>query len=346
MKKKLFFMLLVGLMSLFIVACTSSQSSGENNSSDSKSSNNQSSSEKPKNDSSFPNGPVKLIVPYGPGGGTDLSARILQPFLEEELGVPVVVENIEGGGGWVGWSELARSKADGYTIGYMNMPNVIVGYKNPEVNRKETLESFDFLSNHVVDKGVIAIRADEDRFKTIEELIAYAKDNELTVNASGVGSANHFVGSQLNQQLGTKFNFVHMNGVGEAIPAVLGGHVDVLIAGVGETMSNIKDGEFLPLAVFGDNRVEALPDVPTVNESVGAKTNPFLFRPIAGPAGLDPEVKKVLEQALVKAISNEQHVEKIAKTGMEVDTTIGDELNTLLSNLETDIDGAKDIFGW
>jgi tripartite-type tricarboxylate transporter receptor subunit TctC len=217
---------------------------------------------------------------------------------------------------------------------------------NPELDRTETLDSYDFLTNHVVDAGVVAINADEDRFENLEELIEYAQDNEVTVNASGVGSANHFVGAQLNQQLGTNFDFVHMDGVGEAIPAVLGNHVDVLIAGVGETISNINDGEFIPLGVFGDERVEALPDVPTINEEMDAETDVFLNRPIAAPAGLDEEVANALEEALIRALENEDHIEEIADVGMEVDTTSGEELTSMLEELESSLEESKGIFGW
>ncbi|WP_339316323.1 tripartite tricarboxylate transporter substrate binding protein [Oceanobacillus sp. FSL W7-1304] len=327
MRNKLTYLLLIALSLIVISACSSDENAGASV-------------------ESYPEKAVTLIVPYAPGGGTDLSARILQPYLEDELGVPVVIENKEGGGGWVGWSELARSEPDGYTIGYMNMPNLIVGYMNPEVNRSENLDSFDFLTNHVVDAGVIAIRPDEDRFSTIEELVEYAKEHEVTVNSSGVGSANHFVGSQLNTQLGTNFKFVQMNGVGEAIPAVLGGHVDVLIAGIGETMANLNSGEFEALAVFGDEEVEQLPGVPTVNAAVGSETDIFLYRPIAAPAGLEPEIMNKLQTALEKAHSNEEHIKQINDLGMVVDSTKGEDLEEQLKSLEVNIDEAKSVFGW
>lgn len=312
----------------------------------------QKSTNTPKTDQStaqqidWPKKPITLIVPYAAGGGTDLSARILKPYLEKELGVSVVVENKPGGGGWVGWSALATSKPDGYTIGYMNFPNVIAGYLNPSMKRTENLDSFQFIINHVVDAGVIAIRPDEKRFTNIKELVEYAKNNDLTMNTSGVGSANHFVGVQMNKQLGMKFRFVQTDGTAQAIPNVLGGHVDVLVAGISETMEMLKNGQLKPIAVFGSQRVPQLPDVPTINEAVGAKTEKFISRGIAGPKGIDSQIVAKLEAAFEKAEKNAEHIKKIGDVGMEVETTKGDAYKQLLKKQEGSISELKSVFGW
>ena len=295
---------------------------------------------------SYPEKPIKLIIPYDAGGGTDLSARTLQPYLEKELGVSVVVENKPGAGGWLGWSELATSEPDGYTIAYMNFPNVIAGYLNPSLKRTESLDSFDFIINHVEDAGVIVIRPDDNRFADINGLVDYAKDNELTVNSSGVGSANHFVGVQMMDQLDSKFRFVQTDGTAEAIPQVMGGHVDVLIAGLAEVMELLKNGDLKPVAVFGPDRVGSLPDVPTLNEAVGADTNKFLSRGIAGPKGLDPVIMQKLQDALEKAESDPEHIEKINAMGMEVNPVKGDEYLSSLKKQEEAISKLKSVFGW
>jgi tripartite-type tricarboxylate transporter receptor subunit TctC len=294
----------------------------------------------------WPKKPIKLIIPFDAGGGTDLSARALQPYLEKELGVSVVVENKPGAGGWLAWSELASGKPDGYTIGYMNFPNVIAGYLNPSLNRQENLDSFSFISGHVVDAGVIAVRPDDDRFADINSLVDYAKKNELSVNSSGVGSANHFVGVQMMDQLDSKFRFVQTDGTAEAIPSVLGGHVDVLIAGIGEVKDLIDNGKLKPIAVFGSESVPSLPNVPTLNEAVGADTNKFLSRGIAGPKGMDPSIVAKLQEAIAKAEQNAEHVKKINDMGMEIDSTSGEEYVTSLKTQEEAISKLKDVFGW
>ncbi|MBH0197076.1 MAG: tripartite tricarboxylate transporter substrate binding protein, partial [Nitrospira sp.] len=108
----------------------------------------------------YPERNVTLIVPYGAGGGTDITARLLAKDLEAVLGKPVTVENRAGGGGWVGWGALAAARPDGYTLGYLNVPSMYAGYLDKAIGRKETLDSFTPLMNHVLDYNVWAVKAD------------------------------------------------------------------------------------------------------------------------------------------------------------------------------------------
>ena len=108
----------------------------------------------------YPERNLSLIVPYGAGGGTDITARLLAKDLEPVIGKPVTVENRGGGGGWLGWGALAAAKPDGYTIGYLNVPSMYAGYLDPVIGRKERLESFTPIINHVIDYNIWAVRAD------------------------------------------------------------------------------------------------------------------------------------------------------------------------------------------
>ncbi|RXT03929.1 tripartite tricarboxylate transporter substrate binding protein [Ammoniphilus sp. CFH 90114] len=293
----------------------------------------------------FPNKPITLTVSFKAGGGTDLGARILAPYLEKELGVPVVVENKPGAGGWTGYSELLRSKADGYTIGYVNTPGLITGYLNPTANRKENLDSFDYIANHVVDAGVIAVKADENRFSTIEELIEYAKKNKVTATTNGVGTGNHFVSLQLNGEFGTQINPVHMEGTGEAITAVMGGHVDILVAKVGEVVQPQKDGQIKVLAVTMNERVPQLPDVPTLKETVGEVEN-YSIRGIAAPKGIDPQVMEKLQSAFEKALKDPEHIKKMEEMGLNVAFYKGEDFKQLLKKEESTVLEYKSLIGW
>lgn len=301
---------------------------------------------KTSGESDWPTKPIKLIIPYDAGGGTDLSARALQPFLEKELGVSVVVENKPGAGGWLAWSELATTKPDGYTIGYMNFPNLIAGYLNPETKRTENLDSYTFISNHVEDSGILVVNAEDERFKDLDSFVEFAKANELTASSSGVGSANHFVGVQMEDQLDLKFRYVQTDGTAEAISSVLGGHIDVLIAGNGEVMELIETGKLLPLAVFGDKRVESLPDVPTLNEELGTTIDGMLSRGIAAPAGLDSSITQKIGAAIEKAGQSQEHIDRIKEMGMEVNTVNGDAYLDRLKTQEEKINTMKSVFGW
>ncbi|MEW9672498.1 tripartite tricarboxylate transporter substrate binding protein [Ammoniphilus sp. 3BR4] len=302
--------------------------------------------EKSSVESAYPNKPIKLIVSYAAGGGTDLGARQLTPYLEKELGVPVVVENKPGGGGWVGWAEMLSATPDGYTIGYVNAPAVFAGYLNPSAQRKENLDSFHFIINHVVDAGVIAVRANDNRFSNVNELIEYAKKNEVSVNSNGVGTENHIAALQMNEQLGTKLRSVQFSGSSESMTSVLGGHVDILFAKVGEVLEQKEAGELKILAVLTPERVPQLPDVPTLKESNGSSIEYHSLRAIAGPKGMDPQITAKLQDAFDKAMNNPEHVKKMSDMGLNIDGTKGEALVETLKKEEAIMNGLKGLLGW
>jgi tripartite-type tricarboxylate transporter receptor subunit TctC len=293
----------------------------------------------------FPKKTINVIVAYEAGGGTDTGARILIPYIEKELGVTVNIINKPGGGGWVGWGELANAKNDGYTIGYINTPNLMTGYLDPKMNRKQNLESFAPIANHVVDPGAIAIRKDETRFTNIEELIEYAKSHELTATSTGVGSDDHYASLKLNDKYGTKFQPVHNKGAADSKAAVLGGHVDVLFANVGEVASLHKDGEMKIIGVMGKEKSPFLPDVPTLAEE-GFEVFSWSARGIAAPAGTDPAILEVLRAAFEKGINNEEQVKKMGDMGLEVDYKEGDDYKKLLKEDEDGVKALSHLMGW
>lgn len=324
------------LFVLILGACSSNQGASSSNSGD----------EGKKDENNFPNKPISIIVAYDAGGGTDTTARTLAPFIEEELGVPVNIVNKPGGSGWVGWTELGNSKPDGYTLGFLNSPNIAGGLANPSVERTVDLESFDMLGNHVVDPGVIAIRADEERFTNLEELIDFAKSKKLTTNGSGVASDEHLVSLILNDKLETKFETVQFEGTANSLSAFLGGHIDVLVTSAGEAYNLHNSGEIKVIGVTAKERSTFLPDVPTFEEQGFKDVNSQVTRGLAAPKGLDPEIAKTLESAIEKAIKNEEHVKKMEEIGTQVGYLNGEEYKNLLEQDLADITNVKDLLGW
>jgi tripartite-type tricarboxylate transporter receptor subunit TctC len=140
----------------------------------------------------YPERGVTLIVPYGAGGGTDITARLLAKDLEAVMGKPVTVENRAGGGGWLGWSALAAAAPDGYILGYLNVPSMYAGYLDPKVGRKESLDSFTPLMNHALDYNIWGVKADSP-FKGVKDVIDAAKaaPEKITVTAYGAGGDDH-----------------------------------------------------------------------------------------------------------------------------------------------------------
>lgn len=296
--------------------------------------------------SNFPNKPVKVIVSYSAGGSSDLGARTLAKYVEKELGVSVVVENKPGAGGWVGWEELLKSDPDGYTVGLINTPNLMTGYMDPSIGREENLENFELIGNHITDPGVIAVNKDDDRFNSIEDLIEYAKENTLTTTSTGALGDDHIASLKLNKKLGTKFNAVHNGGAGESVTAVLGGHVDVLFANVGDVTTLYNDKEVKVLAVMSDERSPLLPEVPTLAEQGYEGVVSWSSRGYAVPKGVDEEVLKVLRDAFEKAINNEDQIKTVQETGLQVNYLAPEEYMESLKEEENGIKEISDLLGW
>ena len=293
----------------------------------------------------YPTSAITLMVPFAAGGGTDLGFRTLAPYLEKELGVPINVVNKPGGSGWVGWGEMLRAKPDGYMIAAIN--GIVPGYLNPSGNREETLESFEIIANNVYDPSVIAIQADEERFTNINELIEYAKENELTAAATGVGTDDHFAILMLNKELGTKFVPVQTDGQAQALTSVLGGHIDVLFANVGESVVPQTEGQIKVLAVLNKERItQFLPEIPTFEEEVGTEIVMGSARGLGGMAGFDPQVKEILVSALETAMNDPEYIKAMEKMGLNVEFLGPEEFTELLKEEENTVTTYMEDLGW
>ena len=161
------------------------------------------------NANAFPDKGMTLIVAYGAGGGTDRTARILAKDLETTIGHPVTVKNVTGGGGWNGWGTIASSKADGYTIGYINVPNMYKDYLDKSIGRPENLDSFTLLMNHVTDYCVWAVRKDSP-FQSVKDVIDAAKKNPgtISITAHGNGNDDHLAILRMQDMTGAEFKVV------------------------------------------------------------------------------------------------------------------------------------------
>ena len=293
----------------------------------------------------YPKKPVNVIVSYSAGGGTDVGARVLLPYVEEQLGVTFNVINKPGGGGWVGWTDLVNADPDGYTIGYINTPNLMTGYLDPQYKRDENLDSFDLIGNHVLDYGAIAINKDEKRFSTIVELMEYAKNNEVTAATTGVGSDDHIATLRLNKEFGTRFANVATSGAADGKASLLGAHVDVWFANVGEVTVPHNNGELITLAVLSEERSDFMPDVPTLEEAGYPGVYTWSARGLAAPKGMDPDILKKLVDAFEIAINNEEQVKKMEEMGLQVQHMKGDEYYQFLKEDEANVLSVSDLLG-
>jgi putative tricarboxylic transport membrane protein len=291
----------------------------------------------------FPEKGLTLIVAYGAGGGTDVTARLLAKDLEKVAGQSVTVQNITGGGGWNGWGAIAAAKPDGYTIGYINIPNMYAGYLDPRMKRKENLGSFTPLMNHVTDYCVWAVKPDSP-FKTLNDVIEAAKKNKdtISITAHGFGGDDHLAILAIQKATGASFKVVHNKSTAESKAQVLGGHVAVLGANVSEVAKEAKEGELRVLGVMAVSRSSFLPNVPTFKEQ-GIDEVWSVSRGIATPAGLPSEVKAKLISMLEKTIKSTEHQKSAEALSLDPELIEGDAYLKFLKDTEAKI---KTTMGW
>jgi tripartite-type tricarboxylate transporter receptor subunit TctC len=293
----------------------------------------------------FPERGITVVVPYAAGGGSDISARLLAKDLEPILGKPVTVENRAGGGGWVGWGSLANSKPDGYTIGYINVPNIFAGYldKQSGGTRKENLESFTPLINHVTDYNMWSVKPDS-KFKTVKDVIEEAKKRPgtITLNGGGHGTDDHVAALGIGASNGTSFQMVHFRGTPDGKTQVLGGNIEVYACNVSEGAEDVKAGLIRPLGVMSPARSKFMPNVPTFREQ-GINEVWSTSRGVAGPAGLPKDVETALIAALEKTISSPEHKAKAEALSLDPDVIKGDAYRKFLKDSEQ---ATKKLMNW
>jgi tripartite-type tricarboxylate transporter receptor subunit TctC len=255
------------------------------------------------------------IVAYPPGGGTDVTARLIAPMLEKELGIQVQVLNKPGAGGQVGFTELARSKPDGYTIGNLILPTVITTYLNPDRKAVFSRKSFELLSLQDNDPGILAVKASSP-YKSLRDLVADAKVNpgKIRTTTSGILSDDHIAALLTQQIANVKLAIVHFDGSAPGRTAVLGGHVEAFYGNASEILSQVKGGEMRVISVFDKQRSKFYPDAKTAEEE-GLPIFSGVHRGIGMPAGAPKEVRDTLAKALGKIITSAEFGEKMEKLG-------------------------------
>lgn len=262
----------------------------------------------------FPNKPVQIVVPFGAGGGADRTFRLFAPYLSKELGVPVNVTNIAGGGGWTAWTQMAKwdPEKDDHILGVVNLPHVL-SLLDPRMKRTETLESFNFLAWHSLDPCIWAVREGDERFQTGKEFIDYVKAHpgEIVMSTTGVGSDDH-MGIAFAEKFipGFKVGKVYANNDGKKIQEVIGGHTDAVGGNVGYYVPYIEDAKLRPIFVLSLERSPNLPSVPTFYEVTGLKNISYAGRTLATAPGLSEEKRKIYLEAIRRAISNPEYIVK------------------------------------
>ncbi|MGE0719291.1 MAG: tripartite tricarboxylate transporter substrate binding protein [Alphaproteobacteria bacterium] len=251
----------------------------------------------------FPTKPIQLIIPFTPGGATDLTSRALAKAAEKPLGQPIAVVNKPAGGGAAAMQEVARSQPDGYTIINFTAIQAAIAPHMREVPY-DAAKDFTPIMLYGAFNTFVAVRADSP-YKTLRELLDFAKKNPrvLTSGISVIGASSHLGMARLANDAGAQVTFVPFGGGAPAITALLGRHVGSAVTS-GEVLPHVQSGDVRLLATLMGRRVPDLPDVPTVRE-LGFDWDINSWLGIAGPAGMPEPVLRKLEQAFLAAMDDE-----------------------------------------
>jgi len=270
----------------------------------------------------YPDHPVTLIVPYAPGGTTDLMARVVAPKLGELLGQTVVVVNKPGAGGAVGSGYAARERPDGYTLVMAVESSHAV---NPSVHAKpqyDPVKDFAPISNLANVLGVLDVPGDSD-IKTFDQLIARLKANpdHYSFGSSGSGGYSHLFGELFLSSTGTKMLHVPYKGLGPALVGLMADQVQVVFDNLPSSAGFLASGKLRALAVASPKRIESMPDVPTYAEAGYPQLNTPSWFGLAAPAGTPDAVLDQLNQAVKQTLADPKVAADIERLGAVPDYT-------------------------
>jgi tripartite-type tricarboxylate transporter receptor subunit TctC len=281
----------------------------------------------------WPQRPIRVVVPFGPGGGSDIVGRIIAQSMQERLGQPVVIENRPGAGGMLGNEAVARADKDGYTLGIMTAGQIIaaVTSKSP---RYDTLTAFDAVSQ-VATAGLIIVTRPDFPVDNVKDLIAAAKASpgKLSFASPGFGATQHLTGELFRQTAGINILHVPFRTSPEAISAVLGRQVDVLFDTVSAVLGQVQSGQLKALAVTGKDRFPAVPDVPAAIESgMLPGYDVTTWYGFFAPRGTPPEVIAKLNKTINDILTEQAVQERLTKAGVVVRGSSADAFGKFMAN--------------
>ena len=270
----------------------------------------------------WPDKPVTLVVPFPPGGSTDLIARTLAPKLQEKFGGSFIVDNKAGATGTIGTGFVARAPADGHTLLVSSLgPFVIAPHLLSKVPY-DALKDLDPISVAVQAPNVLVVPASSPH-KTMAQVLAFAKANpdKMTFASSGNGSSDHLTAELFWLQTGTTGVHVPYKGGGPVMTDLLGGQVDASFMNLNTAMPQILAGKLRALSITSAKRSPLLPAVPTLEELGIKDANVYSWQAIAGPRGLPNDLKVKLHAAILAALNDPQVKPKLLELGFEIVAT-------------------------
>ena len=287
----------------------------------------------------YPSKPIRLIVPFSPGGATDIVGRIWADAVSKELGQPVVVDNRAGGGGSVGSAAVAKSAPDGYTLGIATVGTHAANIACNPKGGYDAVRDFSPISNLARTPNVLTVNTSVPA-QNFAELLAYIKKNPGKVRyaTGGTCGVHHLTGALFTSLTGTDLTHVPYRGSGPALTDVIGGHVEMFFDSLPGSLPSIQAHRLRPLAVAWDTRLESLPNIPTYTELGFKSINEAVWYGLVGPANLPAPIVGRLNAVTVKVMASAEVRERIRQTGSEPTSTtpagFGAEIRSALERMK------------
>jgi Uncharacterized protein conserved in bacteria len=253
----------------------------------------------------WPSKPVTMIVPFPPGGSTDMIARSVVPKLQEKLGGTFIVDNRPGAGGAVGAVAAKNAKPDGYTIFVSSLGPFVIGPHLLKNMGYDPMKDFDYITVAVQAPNILTVRADS-QFKSLADVLKYLKANpdKMTFASAGNGTSDHLTAELFWQETGTKAIHVPYKGGSPALTDLLGGQVDATFMNINTGLPHVKSGKLRALAITSSKRSPLLPDVPTMEELGFKGVTVYSWQAFAAPKGLPADIKSRFREAVVAALND------------------------------------------
>jgi tripartite-type tricarboxylate transporter receptor subunit TctC len=267
--------------------------------------------------STYPNRPIKVVVPFSAGGGTDIIARAVSEKLSQKLGQPIVVINTPGAGGTIGAASVARAEPDGHTLLVWHVGMISSAHTNKPLPY-DPLKAFTPIAQLSTAANLIAVNPSLP-VKNLREFIALAKakPGELNYGSSGIGGADHLAGELLAEVAGINITHVPYKGGGPATVAVVGGEVQFVTGSASQVMTMVKAGKLRPLAVMHKQRIASLPDVPTAAEAGLPELDYKTWFGMWGPAGMPADVVAKISAGLKEVLARDDVRTQLESGGVE-----------------------------
>lgn len=267
----------------------------------------------------YPVKPITVIVPFSAGGMTDILTRAMEKSAGKNLGQPFIIVNKPGGAGTIAWNELVKTKPDGYTLGVVTIGTILQPiYGQCKYNYPTALEPIAQFANPPFAMSIVP----NSKFKTLDELIQYAKEHpgEVKFGHSGLGAGTHVLAEMFARAAGIKMEQVPFQGSAEELAALLGGHIDVIISGTPELREYVRSNKIKVLAITGSHKLdnEDFSEVPTFKE-LGYDVKVNNIHCLAVSKEMPEDIKRILVQGIKNIINDQEYQETMRQLGLEAE---------------------------